>query len=191
MAVAQEVKEPQGQEKSVPQGQEATPGEREMKPQGHYNPMPVSPEKQARRTTARMDSLLGLTEKQRAKLYTLHLKEERRKAKAQSGSAAVPPGRDGRGPGGGPGFGGGNPPSGAPGMGAGNHGNPLPEGDFGQRPPRDFAPSADTIEAMEKQRAKEEKRRKKLEKKIRKILTEEQYARWQEERMRLPVEPHR
>ena len=40
----------------------------------HYKPVPLSPEKSARQTTDRMDSLLNLTKKQYDKLYKLNLK---------------------------------------------------------------------------------------------------------------------
>lgn len=40
----------------------------------HYKPVPFSPEKSARQTTNRMDSLLNLTKKQYDKLYKLNLK---------------------------------------------------------------------------------------------------------------------
>lgn len=163
-----------------------TPRPQEPQPERHYKPMPLSPEKQARNTTQRMDSLLGLTEKQYDKLYALHLKEARRKMESDkpAGGPPMEGQRRGGGPGGRPGFGGGNPPGGGHGMGPGGNGHRPPEGGFGQQPPRDFAPSSDAVKEMKKQRKKEEQQRKKMEKKIRKILTEEQYARWQEERMR-------
>lgn len=47
----------------------------------HYKPMPLSPEKSARHTTDRMDSLLDLTKKQYGKLYKLNLKWAREDAK--------------------------------------------------------------------------------------------------------------
>lgn len=154
--------------------------------EGHYKPMPLSPEKKARRTVVRMDSLLGLTEKQYEKLYALHLKEERRRAESDR---AVSRPRMGNGPDGAPRMhpGGGNPPSHGFGNRPGGNGNRLPEG-FGQRPPHDFAAPADASE-REKQRIQEEQRQKKIRKKIRKILTEEQYARWQEEQMRPMMRP--
>ena len=45
-----------------------------------FKPMPLSPEKSARHTTDRMDSLLNLTEKQYDKLYELNLKWAREDA---------------------------------------------------------------------------------------------------------------
>lgn len=120
----------------------------------HYKPMPLSPEKSARQTTDRMDSLLNLTKKQYDKLYKLNLKWAREDAENKT---AAP--RMGRRPEGAPDFGE------AGGFGQGPHGN---------RPPRDFAPSGD--------REKIEKQRKKREKKLKKVLTDEQYARWTERR---------
>ena len=46
----------------------------------HYKPVPLSPEKSARHTTDRMDSLLDLTKKQYDKLYKLNLKWAREDA---------------------------------------------------------------------------------------------------------------
>ena len=46
----------------------------------HYKPVPLSPEKSARQTTDRMDSLLNLTKKQYDKLYKLNLKWAREDA---------------------------------------------------------------------------------------------------------------
>lgn len=159
----------------------------EMQSEVHYKPVPISPEKQARRTTDRMKSLLGLTEKQYDKLYALHLKEVRLQAEKNMPTDPRMNERHGRGPGGRPGFGG-NPPSEGHGMGPGGNGNRPPEG-FKQWPPHDSPDSPNTMKEMEKQRKKEEKQRKKTEKKIRKILTDEQYARWQEERMNPPMKP--
>ena len=121
----------------------------------HYKPVPLSPEKSARQTTDRMDSLLNLTKKQYDKLYKLNLKWAREDAKNKT----APPRMDRK-------------PEGAPDFGQGPHGNRPPEG-MDRRPPRDFAPSGD--------REKMEKQRKKREKKLKKVLTDEQYARWTEQ----------
>lgn len=128
----------------------------------HYKPVPLSPEKSARQTTDRMDSLLNLTKKQYDKLYKLNLKWAREDAENKT---ATP--RMGRRPEGTPDF------RDAGGFGQGPHGNRPPEG-MDRRPPRDFAPSGD--------REKMEKQRKKREKKLKKVLTDEQYARWTEQR---------
>lgn len=61
----------------------------------------------------------------------------------------------------------------------GPDGNRPPEG-MDRRPPRDFVPSSGGREEMEKQR-------KKREKKLKKVLTDKQYAHWMEERH--PVMP--
>lgn len=132
------------------------------RPERHYKPVPLSPEKLAQHTTDRMDSLLSLTQKQYDKLYKLNLKWAREDAE----NKATAPRMGGR-------------PEGAPdfgrngGFGQGPRGNRSPEG-MDRRPPRGFAPSGD--------REKVEKQRKKREKKIKKVLTDEQYSRWMEER---------
>lgn len=123
-----------------------------------FKPMPLSPEKLARHITDRMDSLLSLTEKQYDKLYKLNLKWAREDQKNQSEAS-----RMGGRPGGAPNSGGGRGP------GQGPRGNRLPQG-MDLCPPRDFAPS-DGREKMEKQCQKREK-------KLKKVLTDEQYARW-------------
>lgn len=123
-----------------------------------FKPIPLSPEKSARHTTDRMDSLLSLTKKQYDKLYKLNLKWAR---EDRENKPEVPP-MGGR-PEGKPDFGG------ARHFGQGPRGNRPPEG-IDRRPPRDFSPSDD--------REKMEKQRKKREKKLKKILTDEQYARW-------------
>lgn len=135
-----------------------------------FKPMPVSPEKSARHTTDRMDSLLNLTEKQYDKLYKLNLKWAREDMENKTPSPRM-----------------GGRPEGAPDFGAadgfeqGARGNRPPSGMADRRPPRDFSPSGDR-EEMEKQRAKMEKRHKKREKKLKKILTDGQYALWVEKR---------
>jgi len=134
----------------------------------HYKPVPLSPEKSARHTTDRMDSLLNLTRKQYDKLYKLNLKWAREDAEDRT-----PAPRMGGRPEGAPDFGG---------PGQGPRGHRPPEGMAGRRAPHDFGPSPDDRESMEKQRAKLEKRHKKRGKKLKKILTDEQYARWTEQR---------
>ncbi len=74
-----------------------------------------------------------------------------------------------------PGRGGGRPPM-EGGMGPGMGGGRPPMGAPGERP----AMEKDNVEKMQKAAAKKEK-------KIKKILTTEQYAKWQE--MRQPQEP--
>lgn len=80
-------------------------------------------------------------------------------------SKDTPPRMDGK-PEGAPGFGG------AKGPGPGPRENRPPEG-VERRPPGDFAPSND--------RGKMEKQYKKREKKLKKVLTDKQYARWVEQ----------
>lgn len=127
-----------------------------------------NPEKAAQRRTDEMDKALNLTEKQYKKIYKLFLKEEKEKVEAMmqrhpGGMNGLPP-MAGRPPmgGGRPPMGGGMPPQGGgfPGMGG------FPEG---------MSPEERMKEHAEKMQKEQEKR----EKKIRKILTEEQYATWQ------------
>lgn len=139
----------------------------------------MSPEKQARIITDHMDSVLSLTEKRYYRIYQLKLKE----ARQQAGNSHEGTKRMGGGPGGGgPGRGHGGGPGGRPGFG----GNPPSQGDmghgardtrqpekFGQPAPHDAPPASGKIKDMEKQK-------KKSEKKLKKILTKDQYARWQE-----------
>lgn len=128
----------------------------------------ANPEKAAQRRTDEMDKALNLTEKQYKKIYKLFLKEEKEKVEAMmqrhpGGMNGLPP-MAGRPPmgGGRPPMGGGMPPQGGgfPGMGG------FPEG---------MSPEERMKEHAEKMQKEQEKR----EKKIRKILTEEQYATWQ------------
>ena len=127
-----------------------------------------NPEKAAQRRTDEMDKALDLTEKQYKKIYKLFLKEEKEKVEAmmqrhpggmngQRSMGGRPPMGGGRPP-----MGGGMPPQGGgfPGMGG------FPEG---------ISPEERMKEHAEKMQKEQEKR----EKKIRKILTEEQYATWQ------------
>lgn len=126
-----------------------------------------NPEKAAQRRTDEMDKMLDLTEKQYKKIYKLFLKEEKEKVEALM--ERHPEGLNGQHPMGGrsprgegrPPMGLGRPPQGGgfPGMG----------GDDGMTP-----------EERRKAHAEEvQKEQEKREKKIRKILTDEQYAIWQ------------
>lgn len=113
-----------------------------------------NPEKAAQRRTDEMDKALNLTEKQYKKIYKLFLKEE--KEKVENMMQRHPGGMNGQPPMAG------RPPMGGgfPGMGG------FPEG---------MTPEERMKEHAEKMQKEQEKR----EKKIRKILTEEQYATWQ------------
>lgn len=121
-----------------------------------------NPEKTARRQTDEMDRVLNLTEKQYKKIYKLYLKEEREKLKLKFGGK--PMGREGEHP---------MPPmdGGYPQMGGGQSGE-LGPALMGGRPP--MLPQAHEAKHFEE----EAERLKKIEKKLRKILTEEQYAVW-------------
>ncbi len=141
-----------------------------------------SPEKNARRMTDEMKRELKLTDKQYEKLYDLHLKEEKERFSAMQGQQQTgqrPPREGGPGGGGRPPMGGGQPPMGGGGR-PGGGGQP-PAGGFGQgespRAPKD----APTDEERQKAMAARDK-------KIKKILTPEQYEKWETiEKKRVPA----
>jgi Spy/CpxP family protein refolding chaperone len=145
-------------------------------PQGEQgmHQLPQSPEKIARHQAKAMQKAVDLDEKQYDKIYSLYLKEENQRRKQmmnQGGGQGMPQGgRPQGGPGGGGPMGGG---PGGPGMGGGQMGGgPMggPQGGpsmGGSRPQM----SQDDAKTLEKQRQKREK-------KIKKILTAEQYAKW-------------
>lgn len=115
-----------------------------------------NPEKAARRMTDEMQKSLGLTDKQYKKVYKLNLKEE--KARVEQMKAR---GADGN-----------RPPmmGGAPGRGfppMGGNGGPC-------MPPPSSSGKNDMRSLMEK-----------MDKQMKKILTEEQYAKWHSEQPRL------
>lgn len=114
-----------------------------------------NPEKAAQRRTDEMDKMLDLTEKQYKKIYKLFLKEEKEKVEALM--EHQPGGMNGQPP-----MGGGMPPQGGgfPGMG----------GDTDDMTPE---------ERMKAHAEEMQKEQEKREKKIRKILTDEQYEIWQ------------
>ncbi|MEZ3564736.1 MAG: hypothetical protein K1V72_10495 [Duncaniella sp.] len=161
---------------------QAPDSERIIREMRSHDPQPyISPERKARMLTERMDSLLGLDKKQYKKLYKINLKEARRQAENAESSPFRMGGQPGEG--GHPGEGGGRPPRGngmGPG-GPGGHGEPG-----GGRPPHDFGGNqggpqhqrGPSPEDMEKLKQKEAKEREKTEKKIKKILTSDQYERW-------------
>lgn len=129
-----------------------------------------NPEKSAKRITEEMAKELNLTEKQYKKVYKLILKEQKSLIENRMGQMRPPmmPGNPGEGE---------MPMMGQPGerppMGMG------PEGMSHPRPPR-----------MDEDMAKElEKARQKKEKKLKKILTDEQYTRWQEIQLKRKDEP--
>lgn len=120
-----------------------------------------NPEKSAKRITEEMSKELNLTEKQYKKVYKLILKEQKSLIENRMGQMRPPmmPGNPGEGE--------------MPMMGMG------PEGMSHPRPPR-----------MDEDMAKElEKARQKKEKKLKKILTDEQYTRWQEIQLKRKDKP--
>ena len=115
----------------------------------------LNPEKIATQMTDQMQESLQLTEKQYKKIYKLNLKEQKEHFKAMQNSGEQRP------PMGGPPMGGGEPPM----MGEGGF-----PGGMGERPMMNK--EQDSADAQKK--AAETK-----EKKIKKILTTEQYEKWQ------------
>lgn len=137
-----------------------------------------NPEKTARRLTDEMDKVLNLTEKQYKKIYKLNLKEEREKLEALIGRGDKEAGRP-------PMMGGGRPPmmdgGGQPPMMGG--GQPPMMGGRGGHPM--MRPSGD----HEKMKEDIEKRAEKKMKKLRKILSDEQYDLWLTMKPKQPA-PH-
>ena len=122
----------------------------------------LNPEKIATQMTDQMQESLQLTEKQYKKIYKLNLKEQKEHFKAMQNSGEQrPPMGGGRGGGAAPPMGGGEPPM----MGEGGF-----PGGMGERPMMNK--EQDSADAQKK--AAETK-----EKKIKKILTTEQYEKWQ------------
>ena len=120
----------------------------------------LNPEKIATQMTDQMQESLQLTEKQYKKIYKLNLKEQKEHFKAMQNSGEQRPPMGGPGMRGGP-MGGGEPPM----MGEGGF-----PGGMGERPMMNK--EQDSADAQKK--AAETK-----EKKIKKILTTEQYEKWQ------------
>lgn len=122
-----------------------------------------NPEKAARRMTDEMQKSLGLTDKQYKKVYKLNLKEEKSRVEQMTSKGA-----DGNRPpmmGGAPG--GGFPPMGG---GPGGGGFPPMGGNGGPGMPPPSGSKNDMRSLMEKK-----------DKQMKKILTEEQYAKWHSE----------
>jgi len=127
-------------------------------------------EQRAQRQTDQMAKELVLTEKQVKKLYNFNLKDIKyRQENFGGGRPERPEGKPqgefkGQKPQGRPEMGEGRPEKGEghPGMGQGHHGG---------RPPQMGSMSEDDLEAMEKYNQKQEK-------KLRKILGEDNYAKW-------------
>ena len=120
-----------------------------------------NPEKIATQMTDQMQESLQLTEKQYKKIYKLNLKEQKEHFKAMQNSGEQRPPMGGPGMRGGRPMGGGEPPM----MGEGGF-----PGGMGERPMMNK--EQDSADAQKK--AAETK-----EKKIKKILTTEQYEKWQ------------
>lgn len=133
-----------------------------------------TPEKIARGIADKMKATVGLSDKQYNKVYKLYYKTEKKLASSQSGNQNGP-----RPP---MGMGGGMPPQG--GFGGGDFGG----GDFGGMPPQGgFGPGADDDDSFGERSdkandsmAKREAAMQKLDKKLKKILSEQQYTSWKE-----------
>lgn len=126
-----------------------------------------NPEKAAKRMTDEMQKSLGLTDKQYKKVYKLNLKEEKARVeqmKARGADGNRPPMMGGAPGGGFPPMGGGPGGGGFPPMG-GNGGPGMP--------PPSSSGKNDIRSLMEKK-----------DKQMKKILTEEQYAKWHSEQPR-------
>lgn len=147
----------------------ALPDEPQQEKQAPAKEIP-NPEKAARKRTDEMDKVLNLTEKQYKKIYKLNLKEEREKLEALIGRGDKEAGRP-------PMMGGGRPPmmdgGGQPPMMGGRGGHPM------------MRPSGD----HEKMKEDIEKRAEKKMKKLRKILSDEQYDLWLTMKPKQPA-PH-
>ncbi len=136
-----------------------------------------SPEGNARKITNAMKKGLSLTDKQYDKLYKLNLKEQRelfgnKQQARQGGPRSGGQGMGGRPPGGGGQMGGG--------MGGGRMGGGQPPMGGGQRPSMDGEGQGMPGGAAKEKTEKDlQKAAAKKEKKIKKILTNEQYEKWQ------------
>ena len=143
---------------------------------GNHEERPVrpsaTPKERAEKRTDEMDKVVRLDEKQYKKIYKIYLKEEKAKetAMGNGGPMGPPPGGFPGGPGMGGGFPGGFPGAGGfPGgseMGEGFPGG-MPEGQWEPQKPAVGGKEIDSDEYIDAR-----------EKKFRKILSQEQYARW-------------
>lgn len=131
----------------------------------------LSPEMTARRKTEQMDKLLQLTEKQFKKVFKLNLKEAKSFEPQQQNApdSRRPLMRGDR-----------NDFSGRPPM----NGERPPMGNFnGEGPMRQRPESPKTPEELKKEAQKQEK-------KLKKILTDQQYAVWQEHQNKMHEKKH-
>ena len=147
-----------------------------------------SPENNAKRISREVKKHFGLDESQYNKVYKLYLKQEKDMASSSNGAGpgGMPGGRMGGGPGGmgGPGGGMGGPGGGMGGPGGGMGGpggGMMPGGMGGDMPSGSASQKAVSPEKMmEQMRKQQEQRFQKLAKKMKKILTADQYAGWEE-----------
>lgn len=151
----------------------------------------VSPEKKAEAKADRMQKTVDLSDKQYKKVYRLFLKTE--KAKSEDMSQRPPMGGPGgmRPPMGGPE--GMRPPmGGGPGMGHGPGGRPdmlAQHGSTGMREDRPSPDGKDTLQMPELPSEEQIEAMQKEDRKLRKILSESQYEKWQRISAEKPGKP--
>lgn len=140
----------------------------------------VDPAEVAQKTVDQLNAVVGLNDDQYKKLYKFHLNLEKSRL-AEQENMGFPGGRPGGGPGGFPGGGPGGPGMGGPGGPGGfSGGGPGGNGGPGGGRPQMSEERREMIrEMMEERRAAEEARQQKIEKKYRKILTPEQFEKWE------------
>ena len=159
-----------------------------FRPDGPRPERPERPERKksnpaevAKKTVDQLNTVVGLNDDQYKKLYKFHLSLEKSR-QAEQENMGFPGGRPGMGgPGGrpdggpgGPGMGGPGGPGGFSGGGPGGNGGPG-----GGRPQMSEERREMIREMKEERRAAEEALQQKIEKKYRKILTPEQFEKWE------------
>ncbi len=121
-----------------------------------------SPEKNAQRRAGEMKKALNLTDKQYNKIYKLYYKSEKKLSQSSSSNNRMGSRMGMGGPGGGMG---------------GNMSAPSQDGSNGKRPAMDETAMKEQMEKIEKQKTAAQE---KINKKMKKILSEDQYSSWQE-----------
>lgn len=164
------------------------PDNSSFRPDGPRPERPERPERKksnpaevAKKTVDQLNTVVGLNDDQYKKLYKFHLGLEKSR-QAEQENMGFPGGRPGMGgPGGRPDGGPGGPGMGGPGgPGSFSGGGPGGNGGPGGGRPQMSEERREMIrEMMEERRAAEEARQQKIEKKYRKILTPEQFEKWE------------
>lgn len=156
----------QDQEKAEPQQKEMQQGRPGHRHSGNRPPGDIpqlTPQQKAHMMTDQMDRMLTLTDKQYQKIYKLNLKKVK---EMEADSLFLGRRGMGFGPGMGP----------RPGMGPGGPGSRAQFERDMEKAGREFTPLSP--QQMEQLKAAHEKSRVKMDKKLRKILTDEQYGKW-------------